>query len=274
MYNTQKIIIPIPVPIPVKQPKLVKQQLPYSEFKSDGKPKPQAADSIRSYDDFVAIQNYFLNKGQMRNWMMWVIGVNFGLRISDLSQLKFHHLLNPDNTFRERLKIIEQKTSKLNDILITEAVKSAVSQYLDSLDWQFELNGYLFASRKTKKNICTRSGWRILSEASEALGLPINVGSHTMRKSFLNISASTNKSKIDMNAIATMQYLCNHADQRVTMKYLSIFEQVSDKARIAVSDFTLGKSAVNELIPITYEDKHSLLDVVVLLEELKTKLSN
>ena len=50
----------------------------YSDFKSDGKRKPHAADAIRSYDDFHAIQDYYLEKGQVRDWSMWTIGVSLG----------------------------------------------------------------------------------------------------------------------------------------------------------------------------------------------------
>lgn len=75
-----------------------------------------------------------------------------------------------------------------------------------------------------------------------------------------------------MNFITKAQYMLNHTDQRTTMRYLKIFENISDKARIAVSDFILGRTNVNELIPLTYEDRHSLDDIMMVLEELKEKL--
>lgn len=271
MNNFPAILVPLPIPIevPIKTTRQKREPIPYSEFKSDGKPKAQAADSIRSYDEFNLIQKYFYDRGKIRNWMMWVIGVSFGVRISDLSKLKIGHLLNDDHSFKQRVKIIEQKTCKLNNILITDSVKDALAIYLDSLNWQFSLDDYLFISTRTKLGIDTRSGWRILSDAGKALNLPINMGSHTMRKSFINIVASTNKSKIDMNAIVTAQYLLNHSDQRTTMKYLSVFEKVSDSSRIAVSDFVLGKSSVNELMPIVYDDKAQIQDIIALLKDIK-----
>ena len=42
----------------------------YSDFKSDGKRKPHAADSIRSYDDYHAIEQYYLERGQIRDRAM------------------------------------------------------------------------------------------------------------------------------------------------------------------------------------------------------------
>ena len=95
-----------------------------------------------------------------------------------------------------------------------------------------------------------------------------------MRHSFQSIVASVDKTKIDMNFITKAQYMLNHTDQRTTMRYLKVFEQISDKARIAVSEFILGRTDVNKLIPIIYDDRHSLDDIMAKLEELKDKLTD
>lgn len=243
----------------------------YSEFKSDGKRKAHPADPIRSYEDFLAIQNYFLDKGKIRDYMMWTIGVAFGLRISDLLSLKIKNILNDDLSFREHITIIEQKTSKLNNCLITEVVREAVTKYFDSINWKFNLDDFLFASKKTKGKMYEEYGWKILSDAGKALNLPINIGSHTMRKSFANIVACIDKSTIDMNAITKIQGLLNHSDQRITMRYLGTFTEMYDKARQTVSDFLLGKTEQHELIAGT-QNGYTIDDVVDKLDALEIKL--
>ena len=238
----------------------------YTDFKSDGKRKAHAADAIRSYDDFKAIQQYYLNAGRVRDWAMWTIGVSLGLRISDLLSLRFTNIIDNDKkTFKPRIQIYEQKTGKLNNILITESVIDAMTRYLDSIKWEFDLDGFLFPSRKTKGKMYEECGWRILSEAGKALNLPLVIGSHTMRKSFANIAACVDKSCIDMNAITKVQGLLNHSDQRVTMSYLGSYQIMFDKARIAVSDFVLGKTNVNEIIAgnqYTVDDVFERLDAI------------
>lgn len=238
----------------------------YTDFKSDGKRKAHAADAIRSYDDFKAIQQYYLDAGRIRDWAMWTIGVSLGLRISDLLSLRFGNLIDSDKkTFKPRIQIYEQKTGKLNNILITESVIDAMTRYLDSIKWEFDLDGFLFPSRKTKGKMYEECGWRILSEAGKALNLPLVIGSHTMRKSFANIAACVDKSCIDMNAITKVQGLLNHSDQRVTMRYLGSYQTMFDKARIAVSDFVLGKTNVNEIIAgnqYTIDDVFERVDAV------------
>ena len=242
----------------------------YSDVKSDGKRKAHPAEPIRSYEDFAAIQNYFLEQGRIRDWAMWTIGVSLGLRISDLLSLKIHSLLNDDKkAFRKRLVVVEQKTSKVNNCLITEAVVNAATRLFDSMNWEFELDDYLFKSKKTKGKMFEEYGWKILSDAGKALNLPIVIGSHTMRKSFANIAACVDKSSIDMNSITKIQGLLNHADQRVTMKYLGTYQQMFDRAREAVSDFVMGKTDVHEIVAGT---NVTINDIIAKLEQIEQKL--
>lgn len=247
------------------------EEIEYCEFKSDGKRKSRPAESVRSYADFFAVQQYFLNKSKIRDWMLWTVGVSLGLRISDLLSLKIKEVLNDDLTFRKRIILIEQKTSKANNCLITESVIDAITKYFDSIKWKFDMEDYLFKSNKTKGKMYEEYGWKILSDAGKALSLPIVIGSHTMRKSFANIAACVDKSTIDMNAIAKIQGLLNHSDQRVTMKYLGTYQTMFDKARVAVSDFVLGKTTVNELVA---GNNYTIDDIVSKIDALESKISN
>lgn len=241
----------------------------YCEFKSDGKRKSRPAEPIRSYEDFHAIQEYFLKQNRVRDWMLWTVGVSLGLRISDLLSLKIHDVLNEDKTFKDRIHVIEQKTNKANNCIMTESVIQALTTYFDSVGWDFAQNDYLFKSQKTKGKMYEEYGWKILSDAGKALNLPIVIGSHTMRKSFANIAACVDSSNIDMNAITKIQGLLNHSDQRVTMRYLGTYQTMFDNARKAVSDFVLGKTNVHELVAGT---NIGLTDIMSKLDQLEDKI--
>lgn len=259
----------MPEPVRRKRKKQSKGVItPFSEYKSDGKLKARAVDPIRSYSDFLAIQEYFLSKNNARDWMLWTVGVSLGLRISDLFSLKISSILNKDGTFRKRLFVTEQKTQKLNSCLITESVIDAVKKYFNVIGWNYDYDSYLFASKKTKSKMCEEYGWKILSDAGKALNLPIVIGSHTMRKSFANIAVCVDKSVVDMNSITKIQGLLNHSDQKVTMRYLGTFQNMFDKARIAVSDFVLGRSDVQELIA---GNSHTIDDLVEKLDLFESK---
>ena len=242
----------------------------YSDYKSDGKRKPHPADSIRSYDDFKAIQKFYLDKGRIRDWAMWTLGVCLGIRVSDLLSLRWKNVLETDKkTFKKRIQIYEIKTGKLQNCLITEAAQSTLLEYLSSLRWQISLDDYIFPSKKTGGKMYEEYGWKILSDAGKALELPITIGSHTMRKSFANIAACVDKSSIDMNSITKVQGLLNHSDQKVTMKYLGTYQEMFDRARIAVSDFILGKTQFNDIIA---GEQFTANDIVERLEALEKML--
>lgn len=226
------------------------------EFKSDGKRKPRPAEPIRSYEDFWQMQNYFWERGRIRDWAMWTAGVALGLRVSDLLNLKVKDVLNDDFSFKERIHILEQKTNKANNCLITEAVVYALKTYFVSINWKINMHDYVFKSGKTGGKMYEEYGWKILSDAGRALRLPIVIGSHTMRKSFANIAACVDNSTIDMNAITKIQGLLNHSDQKVTMRYLGTYQNMFDEARKAVSDFVLGKTKINELVAGRTIDAH------------------
>lgn len=242
----------------------------YSEYKSNGVRKARPAEPIRSYDDFKAMQNYFLDRRDVRGWTMWTVGVSLGLRISDLLSLKPKNLFEEDGvTFRPRIKIYEQKTGKLQNCLITDSVKEAVRFYFDNTFRDFKADDYLFPSKKTGGKMYEEYGWKLISDAGKACGFPFVVGSHTMRKSFATIAACVDGARADMDAISKVQGLLNHSDSKSTMRYLGVYQAVYDKARAAVSDFVLGKTDVNEL---SVRETETITDVLDRIEELEMML--
>jgi hypothetical protein len=72
-----------------------------------------------------------------------------------------------------------------------------------------------------------------------------------------------------MNSITKIQGLLNHSDQKVTMKYLGTYQAMFDRARIAVSDFVLGKTDVNEIVA---GDHYSIDDVYDKMSEIEKML--
>ena len=219
----------------------------YSPIKSNGVRKAEKTDSIRSYSDYIVVKEYFERRGQHRDSLMWTMGICFGLRASDLMQLKFENLLNKDGTYRKRVYWYEKKTGKLNNLKITEAIRKAMSQYLRAICWDYKMSDYIFASQKGGA-LSVKSCWRILNQAQRDLGLPIHIGSHTMRRSFLNIAICVDQHTIDMNLITKAQGLANHSNAQTTMRYLGTLDTMLDAARDAVSDFCLGKTGVDELV--------------------------
>ena len=240
----------------------------YKELTSAGIPKPRPAESIRSYDDFIKIRDFLWDKNK-KDWLLWMLGVSLGLRASDTVLLKLKNLKNPDGTYREKIITHEKKTGKLQNCLITDSVKYAVDKYLETCKRSVGYDDYLFASKKTKDGVKVpiepKSFWKTMRDTGRALDLPIHVGSHTMRKSFANISVCVDRSTVDMNDIEKVRGLLNHSSLSTTMRYLGTYQEMYNKARVAVSDFILGKTEVNEL---KVGGRHSLDDIFEKVEKL------
>lgn len=71
--------------------------------------KEQDAHPIKSLNDINSIVQYFLANNQYRNAMLFVIGINFGLRYSDLSEIRFKDLIDNNKGFKDEFHPLEQK---------------------------------------------------------------------------------------------------------------------------------------------------------------------
>lgn len=245
-------------------------QKEYSEFKSNGVKKKVSMDCIKSYTDFKNIQDYFLNKGQINYYALWTLGVCVGLRASDIVTLRWKNVINEDLSFKERIKLYEKKTNKLQNCLITEAMQAALTKMLNNIQWEFDPEDYIFPSESKAGFPMTRDCcYKNLVKAAIASGIEYAIGTHTMRKSFINIVLCLDKNTIDMNAITKAQGLLNHSDPRVTMKYLGKLDEMYDKARKTVSDFVLGKTGVDELV---CGDSTNISDLMDKLNDIEKKM--
>ena len=57
-----------------------------------------AAEPIKSMDDIERISKFCIASRRFRDNMLFIVGINFGLRVSDLRVLRFSDIINPNNT--------------------------------------------------------------------------------------------------------------------------------------------------------------------------------
>ena len=71
---------------------------------------PREVEPIKSTRDIKRIKQYLLGKPNKRDYIMFVIGVNTGLRIGDLLSLQIGDILEEGGTIKKAVYIQEQKT--------------------------------------------------------------------------------------------------------------------------------------------------------------------
>jgi integrase len=153
-----------------------------------------------------------------RDLLLFIIGINTGLRVSDLLKLKVG-----DVRGRDFIDVTEQKTTKTKRLHFNNAVKQAVRELVpaDASD-----DNWLFPSRKGNRPITRVQVHRILNDAAKRAGILDrvgNIGAHSLRKTF-GYHAYKNGVPIE-----TLMQLFNHSSQSVTLRYIGITaEEVAD----------------------------------------------
>ena len=167
---------------------------------------------IRDKEKLEDIKTLLLKQGY-RNYLMFVIGINTGLRISDILNLKVADVKSKDH-----ITIIEKKTKKQKRFLINSQLEKEISQYIKSM----EDSEYLFASRDSDKPISRIQAYRIINSVADKVGLD-EIGTHTMRKTFGYWHYQKYKD------IAILQDIFNHSSPSVTLRYIGINDDIKDK---------------------------------------------
>ena len=153
-----------------------------------------AAEPIKNMDDIFRITEYLVSNRRWRDNMLFIVGINFGLRASDLRLLRFSNLINENLTFKDSFPVFEKKTrntrsrKKNRYITINDAVIDAVTLYLENTPG-VSLSDYMFRSEShngsnNNEPIAVRSIERILKGIADDIGLNVKVSTHTLRKTF------------------------------------------------------------------------------------------
>lgn len=160
-----------------------------------------------------------------RNKMLFLIGINVGLRASDLAPLKWSFFYNEDGTFKEFYTLMPKKTRKSKKfvkIFFNQTVKKAIENYAS--DYPIEnLNGYVFKSREGDGCITEKSLGRIIKDTAKKAGIQQNVCSHSLRKTWAY--TIWHNAENQHKALVMLQQCLNHSDSITTMKYIGIMDE-------------------------------------------------
>lgn len=161
-----------------------------------------------------------LKSSNIRDYCLFVLGINSGLRISDLLILKISDVCDNKGKIKDRIVIREKKTNKLKDFPLGETSRKSLKEYLVTID--INPDRVLFASRKGCKSITRQQAYRILNDAARAIGIKEQIGTHSLRKTF---GYHAFQGGVDITRI---QKLLNHSSPSVTLAYIGITQDELD----------------------------------------------
>lgn len=194
------------------------------------------SEPIKDLADVNRISQYLIANKRYRDNMLWIVGINFGLRVSDLLQLRFCDIIDENYQFKTTFAVWEQKTRNTRKvarnryITINQAVKEAVTLYLTNVPSNFD--DYLFRSESPNapknKPLHSVSVERILKGIKADLGLKPRMATHTLRKTFgYHQMAMSNN---DPRKLLLLQKMFGHSSTAVTLRYIGITEEEIEDA--------------------------------------------
>jgi len=168
---------------------------------------------IRDPEIIREIKRYLKSKNE-RDYMLFLVGINSGLRISDILPLRVKDAKRPYFNLRET------KTNKEKRIDMTSELRREFVSFINGR----EDHEFLFASRKGINKPITRSAaYKILKDAAKQVNLE-SIGTHSLRKSFGYHFYKQTKD------VALLQEIFNHSAPSVTLRYIGINQDSIDKA--------------------------------------------
>lgn len=154
-----------------------------------------------------------------RDWFMFYLGINTGMRISDILNLRYKDLQGT------HIIIKEEKTDKIKRFVINKDLRTVIDGYSDGKN----LNEFCFKQLYGSSKITRQYAHRVLNQAGLDCGMDY-IGTHTMRKTFGYYYYKKTKD------VATLQEIFNHSAPSITLRYIGIRqEQIDD----SLAEFSL-----------------------------------
>jgi integrase len=176
---------------------------------------------IKNLNQIEAMKNV-LKARNIRDYLLFVMGINTGLRISDLLALKQCDIMDDNGSVLDFIRIREKKTRKHKVFKLNNSARKAVGEYVAHYDCIPER--YLFVSRKGNNRPISRvQAWEVLNNAARAVGIRENIGTHTLRKTF---GYHAYRQGTD---ITLLMKVLNHSTPAITLSYIGITQDDINK---------------------------------------------
>lgn len=165
---------------------------------------------IRDVEKINAIKE-LLKKQSQRDLLLFVLGINTGIRVHDLLSLRVGDV-RTENKIKDFLYLrdeVEEKAYFLNTN-VQQELKGYFEQY------QLSDDDFLFKSRKNDQPITRQQAYRIINKAAKDVGISGKIGMHTLRKTF---GYHAYRKGI---AISILRDIYQHHSSSETLRYIGI----------------------------------------------------
>jgi site-specific recombinase XerD len=182
-------------------------------------------EALRDIKQINAIKR-FLKKQSDRDYVLFVFGINTGLKITEMLSIKVEDIMTEQSCIKSYYSWVPKDGESTKEVFLNETVQKILFLYIQSANLKSE--DYLFLSKKTKMPITRQQAYRIISQAAAQVGIKGKIGTNSLRKTF---GFHAYKRGV---AISLLQKHFNHSNPSETLKYLGISKNEDIKTQIDV----------------------------------------
>lgn len=199
------------------------------------------ADPLYREEDIKAMMDYFRGNEKYTEFTIAVLEMLLARRIGDTVSLRWVDFYFENGRRKDSLNtLVEEKTDKIIDIAITNAVWKYLDYYCEKMgiNPMDNLHGFVFPTEeknkaKTSKELekaidkhCASFRHQFKKMASDCK-IPGNISTHTLRKTFGYFVHELNK--FDPDCLQVEQTIFGHDSVETTKTYIGIMKQKSRK---------------------------------------------
>ncbi|QOR67753.1 tyrosine-type recombinase/integrase [Cytobacillus suaedae] len=156
----------------------------------------------------------FLLPRSSRDYCLFMLGINTGIRIQDLLTLHVYNVVTETNEISSYLLTSNEVNPP---IFLNKHVRKSIVKWIK--EGELTYNDFLFKSRKTSEPITRQQAYRIINEAAKQAGVEGSVGTHTLRKTF------GYHAYLKGIAVSLIQKRLQHQTKAETYQYIGITEE-------------------------------------------------
>lgn len=175
---------------------------------------------IRDKRKIAQIKNLLRGQQRFRDLLLFTVGVNSALRVSDLLDLRIGHFVDGAGDAYESFVIQEKKRGKRNEVAINDSIEEALNEYIEAYPAVVpNADNFVFFNTKTMnftEHVQRGQAWRIISQLCDDVGLRGDYGTHSLRKTW---AYHARLAGVDLTLIMEM---LNHNSLAYTKRYLGI----------------------------------------------------
>lgn len=175
---------------------------------------------IRDRKKLSHIKNLLRGEQRWRDLLLFTVGINSALRVSDLVRLQSGDFIDENGAVRDRFWLREAKRNKRQEVIINSSIADALAEYRDAYpDVESDPAHFVFFNTRSPdytQAITRETVWHVISKVCKAVGLNGNYGTHTLRKTW-GYHARLNGVELSL-----IMHKLNHNNLAYTKRYLGI----------------------------------------------------